>query len=70
CNRLRVSATGQLHGCLARDETGDLRAALRGGRVGDVERVVQRVLVTKRDAHAFGLDGRGGPRKAMMSIGG
>ncbi len=70
CNRLRVSATGQLHGCLARDETGDLRAALRGGQVGDVERVVQRVLVTKRDAHAFGLDGRGGPRKAMMSIGG
>jgi cyclic pyranopterin phosphate synthase len=70
CNRLRVSATGQLHGCLARDETGDLRAALRGGRAGDVERVVQRVLATKRDAHAFGLDGRGGPRKAMMSIGG
>ena len=70
CNRLRVSATGQLHGCLARDETGDLRAALRSGRVGEVERVVQRVLATKRDAHAFGLDGQGGPRKAMMSIGG
>lgn len=70
CNRLRVSATGQLHGCLARDDTGDLRAALRGGRVGEVERVVQRVLATKRDAHAFGLDGQGGPRKAMMSIGG
>lgn len=70
CNRLRVSATGQLHGCLARDETGDLRAALRDGQLGDVERVVQRVLDTKRDAHAFGLDGRGGPRKAMMSIGG
>lgn len=70
CNRLRVSATGQLHGCLARDETGDLRAALRGGRCGEVERVVKRVLATKRDAHAFGLDGHGGPRKAMMSIGG
>jgi cyclic pyranopterin phosphate synthase len=70
CNRLRVSATGQLHGCLARDETGDLRAALRGGLSGEVERVVQRVLATKRDAHAFGLDGQGGPRKAMMSIGG
>jgi len=70
CNRLRVSATGQLHGCLARDETGDLRAALRSGAAGDIERVVQRVLATKRDAHAFGLDGQGGPRKAMMSIGG
>lgn len=70
CNRLRVSATGQLHGCLARDETGDLRAALRGGLSGEVQRVVARVLATKRDAHAFGLDGQGGPRKAMMSIGG
>lgn len=70
CNRLRISATGQLHGCLARDDTGDLRAALRSGAHGDVERVVQRVLATKRDAHAFGLDGQGGPRKAMMSIGG
>ncbi len=70
CNRLRVSATGQLHGCLARDETGDLRAALRTGGHGELERVVQGVLVTKRDAHGFALDGSGGPQKAMMSIGG
>ena len=70
CNRLRISATGQLHGCLARDDTGDLRRALRQGRPGDLERVVQHVLATKRDAHDFGLDGRGGPQKAMMSIGG
>lgn len=70
CNRLRISATGQLHGCLARDDTGNLRHALRRGRPGELERVVQHVLDTKRDAHDFGLDGRGGPQKAMMSIGG
>jgi cyclic pyranopterin phosphate synthase len=30
CNRLRISASGQLHNCLARDDTGDLRSVLRG----------------------------------------
>jgi cyclic pyranopterin phosphate synthase len=70
CNRLRVSATGQLHGCLARDETGDLRAALRANAPGRLEAVVRHVLGTKRDGHGFDLDGTGGPTKAMISIGG
>lgn len=70
CNRLRVSATGQLHGCLARDETGDLRAALRAPAPGRLEAVVRDVLGTKRDGHGFDLDGTGGPTKAMISIGG
>jgi cyclic pyranopterin phosphate synthase len=70
CNRLRVSATGQLHGCLARDETGDLRAALRSNAPGRLETVVRHVLGTKRDSHGFNLDGTGGPTKAMISIGG
>ena len=70
CNRLRVSATGQLHACLARDEAGDLRAALRSGVPGRLETVVRRALGHKRDGHGFELDGRGGPSKAMISIGG
>lgn len=76
CNRLRISATGQLHGCLAHDDAGDLRAALRGaalrGEDGQpaLDRVVRTVLGTKRDGHGFQPDGTGGPRKAMISIGG
>lgn len=70
CNRLRISATGQLHGCLARDDTGDLRAALRSREPGRLEAVVRHVLGTKRDTHGFNLDGTGGPTKAMISIGG
>lgn len=70
CNRLRVSATGQLHGCLARDDTGDLRAALRSNRPGAIEQVVASVLGSKRDGHAFSIDGTGGPNKAMITIGG
>jgi GTP 3',8-cyclase len=70
CNRVRISATGQLHGCLARDEVGDLRGALRSNDPARVEAVVRHVLGTKRDAHGFKMDGTGGPHKAMISIGG
>jgi cyclic pyranopterin phosphate synthase len=70
CNRLRVSATGQLHACLARDDTGDVRAALRSSDPGRLERVVRAALGHKRDTHGFELDGGGGPDKAMISIGG
>ena len=70
CNRLRLSATGQLHACLARDDTGDLRSAVRSADPGALHRVVAQVLGTKRDAHGFNMDGSGGPSKAMVSIGG
>jgi cyclic pyranopterin phosphate synthase len=70
CNRLRVSATGQLHACLARDDAGDLRSALRSGDPGQLEQVVRVALGHKRDTHGFERTGGGGPRKAMISIGG
>lgn len=70
CNRLRVSATGQLHACLARDDAGDLRAALRSSEPGRLEQVVRAALGHKRDTHGFELGGGGGPDKAMISIGG
>jgi cyclic pyranopterin phosphate synthase len=70
CNRLRISATGQLHACLARDDTGDLRSALRSHDPDRLEAVVRAALGTKRDGHGFNLDGSGGPTKAMVSIGG
>jgi len=70
CNRLRVSATGQLHACLARDEAGDLRAALRSEDPLALEEAVRAVVGAKRDGHLFHVDGSGGPRKAMVSIGG
>lgn len=69
CNRLRLSATGQLHACLARDETGDLRAVLRSSP-GELQARVQALLGTKRDGHGFNIDGSGGPAKTMVSIGG
>ncbi len=70
CNRLRVSATGQLHACLARDDTGDLRSALRSSKPGALEQRVRAVVGNKHDRHDFRTDGGGGPQKAMISIGG
>ena len=70
CNRLRISATGQLQACLARDDAGDLKSALRAGGPTALEGVVRRVLGAKQDRHGFEENGAGGPQKAMISIGG
>lgn len=73
CNRLRISAGGQLHNCLARDDTGDLRSVLRasgGASPNLLEARVRQILGHKQDGHGFMRDGRGGPDKAMIGIGG
>jgi hypothetical protein len=70
CNRVRLSATGALHTCLAFDDATDLRQVLRDrGEEGVVE-TIRAALTGKRDGHTFGLVGIGGPRKAMIQIGG
>lgn len=74
CNRLRISATGQLHNCLARDDTGDLRSVLRRPGPMDpsaaLETRVRLILGHKQSGHGFTIDGRGGPEKPMIGIGG
>ncbi len=71
CNRVRLSSTGKLHTCLARDEELDLRAPLRAG--GTVDELIDRVraaLALKVRGHDFTPSGCGGPRKHMVAIGG
>ena len=71
CNRMRLSATGKLHSCLARDEELDLRAPLRSGaNADDLVALVRRAAAEKGLGHAFEANGCGGPRKHMVSIGG
>jgi cyclic pyranopterin phosphate synthase len=70
CNRLRLSATGALHACLAHDDAVDLRAPLRSGGPEAVTAAIRAALSRKRDGHEFQLVGLGGPRKAMVQIGG
>ena len=70
CNRLRLSATGALHACLGHDDAVDLRALLRAGDLDGVERAIRGAVANKRPGHTFQLVGLGGPRKAMVQIGG
>lgn len=70
CNRVRLSAGGALHTCLAHDEVTDLRAVLRDSGEEAVVDAIRAAVAGKRDGHTFGLVGLGGPRKAMVQIGG
>jgi cyclic pyranopterin phosphate synthase len=71
CNRVRLSATGKLHTCLARDEELDLKAPLRAGAgVDELVALVRGAAAAKQHGHTFEESGCGGPRKHMVSIGG
>jgi cyclic pyranopterin phosphate synthase len=70
CNRLRLSTAGALHACLAHDDAVDLRAPLRAGGADAVAHAIRAALARKRPGHTFQLIGLGGPRKAMVQIGG
>ncbi len=70
CNRVRLSAAGHLHTCLAYDDAIDLRAPLHKGGPDAVIATIRESLTHKRDGHNFQLIGIGGPRKAMIQIGG
>jgi cyclic pyranopterin phosphate synthase len=70
CNRVRLSSAGALHACLGYDDAVDLRDALRVGGARAVIDAIRRAVAAKRPAHSFGLLGIGGPRKAMVAIGG
>jgi len=70
CNRLRLSTSGALHACLAYDDAVDLRGPLHAGGADAVTRAIRGALAGKRPGHTFQLIGLGGPRKAMVQIGG
>lgn len=71
CNRLRLSATGDLHPCLAYDDATSLRDIIRaGGSDDDVRRAIVDALAGKRAGHLFQSTGAGAPTKHMIAIGG
>jgi len=71
CNRVRLTAVGELHTCLAHDDATNLRALLRAGADdAEIEAAVRAAVGDKRQGHEFTRSGCGGPRKHMVSIGG
>ncbi len=71
CNRVRMTAVGDLHTCLAYDDAVSLRQILRdGGGDDDLERAIRAAVGVKRAGHDFQLSGSGAPRKHMIQVGG
>jgi len=71
CNRVRLTATGELHACLGHDDAVNLRDVLRGGgNDEDVIHAIAAAVGAKRAGHEFQRTGAGGPMKHMISMGG
>ncbi len=71
CNRLRMTATGDLHACLAYDDALSLRDVLRkGGTDDDLRTAIETAVAGKRVGHSFQFSGVGAPGKHMISMGG
>ncbi len=60
CNRLRVTATGQLFPCLGGGERVDLRAALRSDDpAANLQAALDEAMAIKPEKHDFSIDARG-----------
>ena len=55
CNRIRVSASGQLYMCLGHEDRVDLRAALRGTSTESLDDAIDRALRLKPARHDFAI---------------
>ena len=58
CNRVRVTATGQIYMCLGHDDRLDLRQALREGTPDDFDRLLDRAMRMKPERHDFRIESR------------
>jgi GTP 3',8-cyclase len=71
CNRVRLTATGDLHACLGHDDAVSLREIVRaGGSDDDLRAAIAIALDGKRAGHEFLRTGAGAPIKHMIAIGG
>ena len=71
CNRLRVTAVGDLHACLAYDDAKSLRDIMRGGGTdADVESAVREAVASKRQSHQLSAPHGPAHHKPMIAIGG
>lgn len=71
CDRLRLTAEGQVRNCLFSTVEWDARALLRSGASGDeIAQLVRDCVWAKAPAHGIGSEGFVRPERAMYQIGG
>jgi cyclic pyranopterin phosphate synthase len=56
CNRVRLTATGQLYLCLGQEDRVDLRAAWREGGAEELDLALDRAMIAKPKGHDFLVD--------------
>ncbi len=71
CNRVRLTAKGELVLCLGQEETVSLREPLRaGGTDEELQGLIRTAIDRKPMAHDFITSGNSGPATEMSSLGG
>lgn len=70
CNRIRLTSTGCLKGCLCYEAGEDLRTPLRAGDLDEVRLRFRRLIASKPEAHCFERLGQVTERREMSKIGG
>mgnify|MGYP002624073913 CR=1 FL=1 len=71
CNRLRITAEGQLRNCLFSTEEWDARALLRGGAEDtEIASLVRQCVAAKKPGHGIDSETFLRPERAMYQIGG
>ena len=71
CNRLRITAEGQIRNCLFSTVEWDARALLRGnGSDDELRQLIRDCVSAKQPAHGIGEDDFEKPARAMYEIGG
>lgn len=70
CNRIRVTASGLVRGCLFSEEMVDLKPHLREAGAQNVREILRRIVTNKPGRHALAQDEPGQGGVAMSRIGG
>jgi cyclic pyranopterin phosphate synthase len=68
CNRIRITATGTVFGCLGHDRKIELRELLQAGDAAAVNGALDGLLAVKPRAHAFRIDAAAPAVKRHMSV--
>jgi cyclic pyranopterin phosphate synthase len=71
CNRIRMTANGQLRTCLFSANEHDLKEPLRSGATDqDITEIIRQAVSVKEEGHKINMDDFEQPTRAMHAIGG
>ena len=68
CNRIRISATGTVFGCLGHDQKIELRELLRSGDVAATESALDALVAGKPERHRFDIAASAPAVERHMSV--